>query len=32
MHVFTYLSPKYQALMNPKDNYGLEEGRHGADG
>jgi arylsulfatase len=25
MHVFTYLSPKYQALMNAKDNYGLEE-------
>jgi len=25
MHVFTYLSPKYQALMNPKDNYNLEE-------
>jgi arylsulfatase len=25
MHVFTYLSPKYQALMNPKSNYGLEE-------
>ena len=25
MHVFTYLSPKYQAMMNPKDNYGLEE-------
>ncbi len=25
MHVFTYLSPKYQALMNSKSNYGLEE-------
>ena len=25
MHVFTYLPPKYQAKMNPKDNYGLEE-------
>jgi arylsulfatase len=25
MHVFTYLPPKYQALMNPKTNYGLEE-------
>ena len=25
MHVFTYLSPKYQALMNSKDNYNLEE-------
>ena len=25
MHVFTYLSPKYQAMMNPKSNYGLEE-------
>jgi arylsulfatase A-like enzyme len=25
MHVFTYLSPKYQARMNPQDNYGLEE-------
>jgi len=25
MHVFTYLSPKYQALMNYKSNYGLEE-------
>jgi arylsulfatase A-like enzyme len=25
MHVFTYLPPKYQALMNPKDNYGVEE-------
>jgi arylsulfatase A-like enzyme len=25
MHVFTYLSPKYQALMNAKNNYGVEE-------
>ncbi len=25
MHVFTYLPPKYQAKMNPKDNYGVEE-------
>ena len=25
MHVFTYLSPKYQSLMNYKTNYGLEE-------
>jgi arylsulfatase A-like enzyme len=25
MHVFTYLSPKYQALMNATNNYGLEE-------
>jgi arylsulfatase len=25
MHVFTYLAPKYQALMNYKSNYGLEE-------
>jgi arylsulfatase A-like enzyme len=25
MHVFTYLPPKYQAKMNSKDNYGLEE-------
>src|SRR5882757_5555752 len=25
MHVFTYISPKYQAMMNSKDNYGLEE-------
>ena len=25
MHVFTYLSPKYQAEMNSKTNYGLEE-------
>src|SRR5271168_5303568 len=25
MHVFTYLSPKYQALMNSKTNFGLEE-------
>jgi len=25
MHVFTYIPPKYQALMNAKSNYGLEE-------
>ena len=25
MHVFTYLPPKYQKMMNSKDNYGLEE-------
>jgi arylsulfatase A-like enzyme len=25
MHVFTYLSPKYQAKMNYRSNYGLEE-------
>jgi arylsulfatase A-like enzyme len=25
MHVFTYLPPKYQAKMNSKDNFGLEE-------
>jgi arylsulfatase A-like enzyme len=25
MHVFTYLPPKYQALMNPKSNYNVEE-------
>ena len=25
MHVFTYLPPKYQAMMNPKDNYSVEE-------
>jgi arylsulfatase len=25
MHVFTYVSPKYQAQMNPTSNYGLEE-------
>jgi arylsulfatase A-like enzyme len=25
MHVYTYIPPKYQALMNPKSNYGLEE-------
>jgi arylsulfatase A-like enzyme len=25
MHVFTYLSPKYQAMMNYNTNYGLEE-------
>jgi arylsulfatase A-like enzyme len=25
MHVFTYLSPKYQAKMDPGSNYGVEE-------
>ena len=25
MHVWTFLSPKYQALMNSKTNFGLEE-------
>ena len=25
MHVLTYLSPKYQAMMNSKTDYGLEE-------
>jgi arylsulfatase A-like enzyme len=25
MHVFTYLGPKYQAMMNYESNYGLEE-------
>ncbi len=25
MHVFTYLAPKYQALMNATNNYNLEE-------
>jgi arylsulfatase A-like enzyme len=25
MHVFTYLSPKYQALMNSQSNYNVEE-------
>lgn len=25
MHVFTYLSPKYQAMMNPESNYNVEE-------
>jgi arylsulfatase len=25
MHVWTFLSPKYQALMNSESNYGLEE-------
>jgi arylsulfatase A-like enzyme len=25
MHVFTYLPPKYQAMMNATDNYNLEE-------
>jgi arylsulfatase A-like enzyme len=25
MHVFTFIPPKYQAMMNPKTNFGLEE-------
>ena len=25
MHVFTYLSPKYQAMMNSRSNYNVEE-------
>jgi arylsulfatase A-like enzyme len=25
MHIFTYLAPKYQALMNYQSNYGVEE-------
>jgi arylsulfatase len=25
MHVFTYLSPKYQAMMNPQNNFNVEE-------
>jgi hypothetical protein len=25
MHVFTYIPPKYQAMMNATSNYGLEE-------
>jgi arylsulfatase A-like enzyme len=25
MHVYTYIAPKYQALMNYQSNYGLEE-------
>ena len=25
MHVFTYLSPKYQSMMNAKNNYNVEE-------
>jgi arylsulfatase len=25
MHVFTYIPPKYQALMNPTSNYNIEE-------
>ena len=32
MHVFTYISPKYQAMMNATDNYGRGRSRHGADG
>ncbi|MGB8631398.1 MAG: sulfatase-like hydrolase/transferase, partial [Xanthobacteraceae bacterium] len=26
MHAYTYLSLKYQAMMNPQSNYGVEEG------
>jgi arylsulfatase A-like enzyme len=26
MHAYTFLSQKYQAMMNPDSNYGLEEG------
>ena len=25
MHVWTFLSPKYQAMMNSETNFGLEE-------
>ena len=25
MHIFTFLSPKYQAMQNGENNYGLEE-------
>ena len=25
MHVFTFIPPQYQAMMNPKSNFGLEE-------
>jgi arylsulfatase len=25
MHVWTFIPPKYQAMMNPRTNYGLEE-------
>ena len=25
MHIFTYLPPKYQAMMNPESNYNVEE-------
>lgn len=25
MHIFTFLPPKYQALMNPENNYNVEE-------
>jgi len=25
MHVWTFIPPKYQAMMNPQSNYGLEE-------
>ena len=32
MHVFTYLSPKYQGEMNTKTNYGVEEAGMAANG
>ena len=32
MHVWTFLAPKYQALMNSQTNYGPRRSRHGADG
>ena len=32
MHVFTYLPPKYQAMMNPKRQLQPGGGGHGADG
>ena len=32
MHVFTYLSPKYQAMMNRQGQLRPGRGRHGADG
>ena len=25
MHIFTYLAPKYQAMMNAESNYNVEE-------
>ncbi len=32
MHVFTYLPPKYQAMMNATGQLQRRRGRHGADG
>ena len=32
MHVFTYLPPKYQAMMNSRSNYNVRRSRHGAIG